>query len=80
MSYYIYVLILEGDKYFIGRTIDVIRRMYDHQMGQAGDWTRRYKPLGAERIIENTSASDLEKVYQEYVKKFGSDNVRKDEY
>lgn len=80
MGYYIYVLVLEHENYFIGRSNDLLRRLHDHSMGFADEWTRIHKPLFAERVIENTQPTDLENLYQVYLNKFGSEHVRKDEY
>lgn len=80
MSYYIYVLVLEHGKYFIGRTNDIMRRFHDHSMGIAGEWTKTHKPQGVERIIENAGRVDLIEIYKEYAEAFGIDNVRRDEY
>lgn len=38
----IYVLELEGGRYYVGRTSNKVARMNDHSRGNGASWTRRY--------------------------------------
>ena len=40
----IYVLRLEENKYYVGRTNSLIDRIEAHVMGRGSEWTRQYKP------------------------------------
>lgn len=42
---FVYVLELKGDKYYVGRTIDIERRIGQHFLGNGSVWTRLNKPI-----------------------------------
>lgn len=43
--WYIYVLKLEQDKWFVGISTNPERRYNQHVRGRADPWTRKYKPI-----------------------------------
>ena len=42
---YIYVLKLEEDRYYIGRTSNILRRIKEHFTEGGAIYTKKYKPL-----------------------------------
>lgn len=73
---YIYILKLENDKYYIGKTNNPSTRMHDHGNGIGSFWTRKYKPINIERIIPNCDIYDEDKYTIQYMDKYGIPNVR----
>lgn len=76
MSTSIYVLRLQGGKYYVGKSDDPQRRVEEHLQGRGAAWTRAHKPLAIEKIIPNASAFDEDKITKEMMSKHGIDNVR----
>lgn len=76
MATNIYVLRLAGGKYYVGKSDDPMGRYQQHLQGKGSSWTRKYKPIGVEKIISNTSPFDEDKVTKEMMAKYGIDNVR----
>jgi len=76
----IYVLRLEGGKYYVGKSEDVINRYHQHIKGHGSSWTKKYKPISLEKTIENASPFDEDKITKEYMSKYGIDNVRGGSY
>jgi predicted GIY-YIG superfamily endonuclease len=73
---YIYVLELNNNKYYIGKTNCFIRRYEEHKNGKGSIWTRRYKPKQMIKVIEcKYMLHELETTLI-YMKKYGIDNVR----
>jgi predicted GIY-YIG superfamily endonuclease len=72
----IYILCLQGGKYYIGKSEDVIKRYHQHMNGYGSAWTRKYKPISIVQIIETSSPFDEDKITKEYMSKYGIDNVR----
>jgi len=73
---FIYVLRLENNKYYVGKTKDLLKRLDSHKNGSASNWTKKYKPIFVERVIERASIFDEDKYTKEYMNKYGIDNVR----
>lgn len=76
----LYVLKLEDDKYYIGKSNDVQKRFEQHKTGKGSSWTREYKPV---KILETrpvTSIHDENNVTKDFMKKYGIDNVRGGSY
>jgi len=72
----IYILQLEGGRYYIGKSNNLEKRRQQHLNGTASAWTRKYKPICVEKIIPNASVFDEDKYTKEYMSKYGIDNVR----
>jgi len=73
---FIYILKLEQNKYYIGKTKDLFTRFDAHKKGTASNWTKKYKPIFVDRVIERASVFDEDKYTKEYMNKYGIDNVR----
>jgi cellular nucleic acid-binding protein len=76
----IYVLRLQGGKYYVGKSEDVMKRYKQHENGSGSAWTRKYKPISLHRTIENASVFDEDKYTKEYMSRYGIDNVRGGSY
>lgn len=55
---YIYVLKLEQDKYYIGKTDNPNIRLENHFSSNGSEWTKLYKPLKIIEIIPNCDNYD----------------------
>lgn len=49
----VYILRLESQKYYVGTSSNLPRRLKDHFSGRGSVWTKKYKPLEVVGIIEN---------------------------
>lgn len=76
----IYVLRLEGGRYYIGKSDNVINRYKQHLSGNGSAWTKKYKPVSLENTIENVSSFEEDKITKEYMSKYGIDKVRGGSY
>ena len=76
----IYVLRLEGGRYYVGKSDNVTNRYEQHIKGSGSAWTRKYKPVSLEKTIENVSSFEEDKVTKEYMSKYGIDKVRGGSY
>lgn len=73
---YIYCLLLENDKYYIGKTKNPQYRLEDHLKGRGSSWTRLHKPIKLIELINNCDDYDEDKYVRIYMDKYGIDNVR----
>jgi predicted GIY-YIG superfamily endonuclease len=76
----IYILRLEGGRYYIGKSDDVMKRYQQHINGTGSVWTRKYKPVSLEKTIEHASSFDEDKITKEYMSIYGIDKVRGGSY
>jgi predicted GIY-YIG superfamily endonuclease len=72
----IYVLKLENDKYYIGKTNNPANRIEQHFNNNGAVWTKLNKPISIIEMIPNCDDSDEHKYTLKYMKKYGIDNVR----
>ena len=80
MSTNIYILRLEEGRYYVGKADNVMKRYQQHTGGSGSAWTKKYKPVGVEKIIPNASSFDEDKYTKEYMSKYGIDKVRGGSY
>lgn len=73
---YIYVLLLEKGKYYIGKTNEPQFRIESHIGGNGSTWTKKYKPIRLLELIPNCDDYDEDKYTKKYMDKYGIDNVR----
>ena len=73
---YIYVLKLEQEKYYIGKTNNPQFRLDSHFNSNGSEWTKKYKPINVLEIIPNCDAYDEDKYTIKYMEKYGINNVR----
>ena len=76
----IYVLRLEGGRYYIGKSDNIMNRYQQHINGSGSAWTRQYRPVSLEKIIENVSPFEEDKITKEYMSIYGIDRVRGGSY
>lgn len=76
----LYILRLQGGRYYIGKSNNVENRYKQHVNGQGSSWTKKYPPISLERTIDNASPFDEDKVTKEYMLKHGIDKVRGGSY
>ena len=72
----IYVLKLQGGKYYVGKSTDIIGRYQQHLSGKGSAWTNKYKPISLLYSKSDVSPFEEDKVVKEYMSKYGIENVR----
>lgn len=72
---YIYVWLLEEDKYYIGWSENLSQRLKQHSCEEAAKWTQKYKPVKVIEICLGNKEVENRKTI-EYMKKYGWENVR----
>jgi predicted GIY-YIG superfamily endonuclease len=76
----IYILKLTGGNYYVGKSENVMNRYQQHLNGHGSAWTKKYRPLAIDKIHENASPFDEDKITMEYMSKYGIDKVRGGSY
>lgn len=75
----IYVLKLENDKYYVGRSGNANKRIEDHfgnDNSKKSAWTRKHKPISIVEVFMNCDVFDEDKYVLKYMKEYGIENVR----
>lgn len=74
----IYVLQLEQEKYYVGKTsaANLDSRIAAHFTRNGSVWTKRYKPISIVEIISNCDDYDEDKHTVKYMDRYGMNNVR----
>jgi len=80
MSTHLYVLLLQGGRYYIGKTQNLKHRIAEHMTGQGSAWTQKYKPLSVKETLSHVSPFQEESKTMEYMSKYGIDKVRGGSY
>lgn len=73
---FIYVIQLQEEKYYIGKTDNPQFRLDSHFNSNGSEWTKKYKPLSVVEIIPDCDDYDEDKYTRRYMDKYGIDNVR----
>ena len=73
---FIYVIKLEKDKYYIGKTNNPQFRLESHFNLNGSEWTKIYKPLRVLELKANCDDYDEDKITIQYMDKYGINNVR----
>lgn len=73
---FIYVLQLEHNKYYVGKTTNPEFRLQQHFNSSGSQWTKKYKPINVLEIIPNCDDYDEDKYTIKQMEKYGIDNVR----
>ena len=76
----IYILKLQADKYYVGKTTDKIKRILEHVNGLGSVWTSIYPVVEIYKTYENCSDFDEDKYTLEMMSEFGIENVRGGSY
>ena len=72
----IYILKLQNNKYYVGKSNDLDTCIQSHKNGTISMWTKKYKPILVKKVIPNMSHRDENKYIIKYMNKYGIDNVR----
>lgn len=80
MTTNIYIIRLKGGRYYVGKSDNVSKRYEQHLNGKGSSWTKDYPPITLEKIIENASPFEEDKITKEYMAKYGIDKVRGGSY
>ena len=73
---FVYVLLLQNNKYYIGRTSNPQFRIEEHFNLNGSTWTQKYNPIKLIELINNCDEFDEDKMTLKYISKYGIDNVR----
>ena len=73
---FIYVLQLQEQKFYIGKTDNPQFRLDAHFNSNDLEWTKKYPPLGIVELIPNCDDYDEDKYTLKYIDKYGINNVR----
>ena len=76
----IYVIQLFDDKFYIGRTNNLNRRLEEHKNGTGAEWTKKYTFI---KLLKTVNTNDLfteDKYVKMYMNKYGINNVRGGSY
>jgi hypothetical protein len=73
---FLYILQLEQQKYYIGKTTNTQFRLDMHFNSHGSEWTKKYKPVQIVEIIPNCDDYDEDKYTIKYMEKYGINNVR----
>lgn len=72
----LYVLQLEDDKWYVGKSDDIQNRLNQHKSGKGSAWTKLYKPIKVYETKKINSIHDETNATLDLMKKYGIDNVR----
>jgi predicted GIY-YIG superfamily endonuclease len=73
---YVYVLELEDNRYYIGRTSNFMQRMKEHFIEGGAIYTKKYKPIKIKEVIEEISCYHERDKTIEYMEIYGWEKVR----
>jgi len=72
----LYILQLEGGKYYVGKTASPSDRYKQHLAGTGAAWTKKFKPTKMTEVRPLKDAHDETNTTKDLMKKHGVDNVR----
>ena len=75
-KYFIYVLELIDDRYYVGRTGNILKRIEEHFTGNGAIYTIAYKPTKVIEVIEELTKADERNKTLEIMSKYGWEKVR----
>ena len=61
---YIYVLLLEQNKYYIGKTTNPSFRLEQHVNSEGSYWTKKYKPVQIHELKPEQTDHDEQRITQ----------------
>lgn len=76
----IYLLELENNKYYVGKTNVIDKRVLEHFTGNGSKWTQLYKPIKVLSVLDGHDVFAEEKHTYLAMDKYGIDNVRGGSY
>ena len=72
----VYVLQLANNKYYVGKTTDVMKRFNEHKSGSGSAWTKLYAPKKILECRPLNNDHDENNLTKDYMKNYGVENVR----
>jgi len=72
----IYILKLDSNKYYVGKTNNLNNRIVEHINKVGSEWTKKYPPLEIFKSYENCDTYDEDKYTLKMMATYGIDNVR----
>lgn len=72
----IYIIKLENNKYYIGKTSNPKFRLDQHFNSSGSAWTTKYRPLEVIQVIPDCDNFDEDKYTLKYMTQYGINNVR----
>jgi len=72
----IYVLELQGNKYYVGKTNHTFQRFNQHKSGSGAKWTQKHKVKDLFAFHKDMKDADENKITIQMMKKYGVRNVR----
>lgn len=76
----IYILELENNKFYVGKTTNLKYRYQQHLNGTGAEFTKLYKPIAIYKTYNNNSEFDEDNYTKLYMKLYGIQNVRGGSY
>lgn len=76
----IYILELQDDKYYIGKTKNIEQRLKAHFNKEGAKWTTVHPPKAIFTVFNSTDAFDEDVYTKKFMYKYGIDNVRGGSY
>lgn len=73
---YIYILLLNNNKYYVGRTGNIRNRLDKHFNGDGSLWTKIHKPKSIINIFQSYDKYDENTMTLKMMDEYGIDNVR----
>jgi hypothetical protein len=73
---FIYILELENNKYYIGKTTNPFFKLEQHFKLNESQWINKYKPIRLHRFISDCDNFDEDKYTLKYMEQYGINNVR----
>jgi predicted GIY-YIG superfamily endonuclease len=80
MTTNVYILKLEGGRFYVGKSDDVNKRYQEHTHGKGSAWTKKYLPISLIETRKNVSHFEEDKAVKEYMNRYGIQNVRGGSY
>jgi hypothetical protein len=80
MKFDVYVLKLSDDKWFVGKTYDILNMYNEVLYNNDLEWVEWYTPINIHKIYYSVEDTKLEEVVIEYMERYGILNVRGGEY
>lgn len=76
----VYVLALADDCYYIGYTLDLVKRTQLHFSGKGAYWTQQHPPIRIVKVFYDVTYAKENRVTEQYFVKYGRDKVRGGRY
>jgi len=72
----VYILRLKGDRYYVGYSADIDRRIEQHFSGNGAAWTKKYKPVEVKARMKGLTEHDERIITKALMATYGADKVR----